>query len=100
MDTSLKFLIWRLGDNRTASDHFSHLYGIDVYGDFVVYVAVGTEGVIAWEWDAELEFRKRDHLKSLPAPALDVAVSGNKLYVLCGELSLRNVQHNEDLIVN
>ena len=30
MPTSLKWLIWRLGDNRTASDHFSHLYGIDI----------------------------------------------------------------------
>jgi hypothetical protein len=100
MITSLKWLIWRLGDNRTASDHFSHLYGIDAYGYSAVYVAAGTEGVHALKWDGEIEFRKRDHLKSLPAPALDVAVSGNKLYVLCGELSLRNVQHNEDLIVN
>ena len=100
MDTSLKFLIWRLGDNRTVSDHFSHLYGIDAHGYFAVYVAAGTEGVHALKWDGEIEFRKRDHLKSLPAPAMDVAVSGNKLYVLCGELSLRNVQHNEDSIVN
>ena len=100
MITSLKWLIWRLGDNRTASDHFSHLYGIDAYGYSAVYVAAGTEGVHALKWDGEIEFRKRDHLKSLPAPALDVAVSGNKLYVLCGELSLRNVQHNEGLIVN
>ena len=100
MDTSLKFLIWRLGDNRTVSDHFSHLYGIDAHGYFAVYVAAGTEGVHALKWDGEIEFRKRDHLKSLPAPAMDVAVSGDKLYVLCGELSLRNVQHNEDLIVN
>ena len=100
MSTSLKWLIWRFGDNRTVSDHFSHLYGIDAYGYFAVYVAAGTEGVHALKWDGEIEFRKWDHLKSLPAPALDVAVSGNKLYVLCGELSLRNVQHNEDLIVN
>ncbi len=100
MPTSLKWLIWRLGDNRTASDHFSHLYGIDTYGYSAVYVAAGTEGVHALKWDGEIEFRKRTHLKSLPAPALDVAVSGNKLYVLCGELSLRDVQHNEDLIVN
>ena len=100
MPTSLKWLRWRLGDNRTASDHFSHLYGIDAYGYSAVYVAAGTQGVHALKWDGEIEFRKRDHLKSLPAPALDVAVSGNKLYVLCGELSLRNVQHNEDLIVN
>ena len=100
MDTSLKFLIWRLGDNRTVSDHFSHLYGIDAHGYFAVYVAAGTEGVHALKWDGEIEFRKRDHLKSLPAPAMDVAVSGDKLYVLCGELNLRNVQHNEDLIVN
>ena len=100
MDTSLKFLIWRLGDNRTVSDHFSHLYGIDAYGYFAVYVAAGKEGVHALKWDGEIEFRKRDHLRSLPAPALDVAVSGDRLYVLCGELSLRDVQHNEDLTVN
>ena len=99
MDTSLKWLTWRIGE-KTVSDHFSRLYGIDAYGYFAVYVAAGAEGVYALKWDGEIEFRKRDHLKSLPAPALDVAVSGNKLYVLCGELSLRNVQHNEDLIVN
>ena len=100
MPTSLRWLIWRLGNNRTASDRFTHLYGIDAYGYFAVYVAAGTEGIHALKWDGTIEFRKRNHLKSLPAPALDVAVSGDKLYVLCGELNLRNVQHNEDLISN
>ena len=51
------------------------------------------------KWDGTIEFRKRNHLKSLPAPALDVAISGDKLYVLCGELGLRNVQYNENLTV-
>ena len=100
MPTSLQWLIWRLENNRTASDRFAHLYGIDAYGYFVVYVAAGTEGVHVLKWDGTIEFRKRDHLKTLPAPALDVAVSGDKLYVLCGELGLRNVQHNENLIAN
>ena len=100
MPTSLKWLIWRLDNSRTASDRFAHLYGIDAYGYFAVYVAAGTEGVHVLKWDGTIEFRKRDHLKTLPAPALDVAVSGDKLYVLCGELGLRNVQHNEDLIAN
>ena len=100
MSTSLKYLIWRLRNNRTASDRFARLYGIDAYGYFAVYVAAGKEGVHALKWDGEIEFRKRDDLKSLPAPALDVAVSGDSLYVLCGELSLRDVQHNEDLSVN
>lgn len=100
LDTSHKWISWRLRNNRTASDRFSHLYGIDAYGYFGVYVAAGTEGVYGLKWEGEVEFRKRDHLKSLPAPALDVAVSGNKLYVLCGELGLRNVQHNEDLIAD
>lgn len=100
LDTSHKWISWRLRNNRTASDRFGHLYGIDAYGYFGVYVAAGTEGVYGLKWDGEVEFRKRDHLKSLPAPALDVAVSGDKLYVLCGELGLRNVQHNEDLITN
>ena len=63
-------------------------------------MAAGTEGVYGLKWDGEVEFRKRDHLKTLPAPALDVAVSGDRLYVLCGELGLRNVQHNENLTVN
>lgn len=99
MPTSLKWLIWRLENNRTASDRFAHLYGIDAYGYFAVYVAAGTEGVHALKWDGTIEFRKRDHLKSLPAPALDVAVSGDKLYVLCGELGLRNVQYNDSLTV-
>ncbi len=100
MSTSVKWLIWRLENNRTASDRFAHLYGIDAYGYFAVYVAAGTEGVHVLKWDGTIEFRKRDHLKTLPAPALDVAVSGDKLYVLCGELGLRNVQHNEKLIAN
>ena len=102
MDTSLKWLIWRLGDNRTASDHFSRLYGIDVYRHSAVYVAAGTEGVYLLHFNPvmDYQFKKWDHLKSLPAPALDVAVSGDRLYVLCGELSLRDVQHNEDLTVN
>ena len=34
MPTSLKWLIWRLENNRTASDRFAHLYGIDAYGYF------------------------------------------------------------------
>ena len=100
MPTSLRWLIWRLENNRTASDRFVHLYGIDAYGYFAVYVAAGTEGVHALKWDGTIEFRKRDHLKTLPSPALDVTVSGDKLYVLCGELNLKNVQHNEDLILN
>ena len=100
MPTSLKWLIWRLENNRTASDRFAHLYGIDAYGYFAVYVAAGTEGVHVLKWDGTIEFRKQDHLKTLPAPALDVAVSGDKLYVLCGELGLRNVQYNEKLIAN
>lgn len=100
MSTSLKRLVWRLKKNRTASNRFSRLYGIDAYGYFTVYVAAGTEGVHGLKWDGEVEFRKQDHLKILPAPALDVAVSGDKLYVLCGELHLRNVQRNEGLISN
>ena len=100
LSTSHKWISWRLRNNRTASDRFGHLYGIDAYGYFGVYVAAGTEGVYGLKWDGEVEFRKRDHLKTLPAPALDVAVSGDRLYVLCGELGLRNVQHNENLTVN
>ena len=101
LDTSRhKWISWRLRNNRTASDRFAHLYGIDAYGYFGVYVAAGTDGVYGLKWDGEVEFWKRDHLKTLPAPALDVAVSGDKLYVLCGELGLRNVQHNENLIAD
>ena len=100
LDTSHKWISWRLRNSRTASERFSALYGIDAYGYFGVYVAAGTEGVYGLKWDGEVEFRKRDHLNSLPAPALDVAVSGDKLYVLCGELGLRNVQYNENLITD
>ena len=70
MPTSLKWLIWRLENNRTASDRFAHLYGIDAYGYFAVYVAAGTEGVHVLKWDGTIEFRKRDHFKTLPAPRL------------------------------
>ena len=100
LDTSHKWISWRLTNNRTASDRFAHLYGIDAYGYCAVYVAAGTEGVYALKWVGDEEFRTLDHLKSLPAPALDVAVSGDKLYVLCGELGLRNLQYNEDLITD
>ena len=101
MDTSHKWLRWRVGE-KTVSDHFSRLYGIDIYGQSAVYVAAGAEGVYLLRFDLfmDRQFKKWTHLKTLPAPALDVAVSGDKLYVLCGELSLRNVQHNEDLIAN
>ena len=101
MDTSLKWLTWRIGE-KTVSDHFSRLYGIDIHGYSAVYVAAGTEGVYLLRFNPvmDYQFKKWTHLKTLPAPALDVAVSGDKLYVLCGELSLQNVQHNEDLIVN
>ena len=101
MDTSHKWLRWRTGE-KTVSDHFSRLYGIDIYGHSAAYVAAGAEGVYLLRFNPfmDYQFKKWDHLKSLPAPALDVAVSGDKLYVLCGELNLRNVQHNEDLISN
>ena len=101
MDTSLKRLRWRVGD-KTVSDHFSGLYGIDIYGRSAVYVAAGTEGLYLLRFDpyVEYQFKKWTHLKTLPAPALDVAVSGDQLYVLCGELGLRNVQHNENLTAN
>ncbi|RKU05637.1 hypothetical protein C6502_22170 [Candidatus Poribacteria bacterium] len=100
LSTSHKWISWRLRNNRTASDRFGHLYGIDAYGYFGVYVAAGTKGVYGLKWDGEVEFWKRDHLETLPGPALDVAVSGDRLYVLCGELGLRNVQHNADLIAD
>ena len=98
MDTSLKWLTWRVGE-KTVSDHFSRLHGIDIYGRSAVYVAAGAEGIYLLRFNPLMDhqFKKWDHLKSLPAPALDVAVSGDKLYVLCGELGLRNVQHNENL---
>ncbi len=98
MDTSHKWLRWRVGE-KTVSDHFSRLYGIDIYGQSAVYVAAGAEGVYLLRFDPFMDhqFKKWTHLKTLPAPALDVAVSGDKLYVLCGELGLRNVQYNEDL---
>ena len=101
MDTSLKWLTWRVGE-KTVSDHFSRLYGIDTYGRSAVYVAAGADGVYLLRFDPLMDhqFKKWTHLKTLPAPALDVAVSGDKLYVLCGELGLRNVQHNENLIAN
>ena len=101
IDTSHKWLRWRIGE-KTVSDHFSRLYGIDIYGHFAAYVAAGAEGVYLLRFNPFMDhqFKKWDHLKTLPAPALDVAVSGDKLYVLCGELGLRNVQHNEDLILN
>ena len=101
MDTSLKWLTWRIGE-KTVSDHFSRLYGIDIHGHSAVYVAAGTEGVYLLRFNPvmDYQFKKWTHLKTLPAPALDVAASGDKLYVLCGELHLRNVQHNEELIAN
>ena len=98
MSTAFQLIRWRIGD-KTVSDHFSRLYGIDIYGQSAVYVAAGAEGLYLLRFDPFMDhqFKKWTHLKSLPAPALDVAVFGDKLYVLCGELNLRNVQHNEGL---
>ena len=93
---SLKILRWRL-KNRTVSDSYPRLYGIDAHGHSV-YVAAGESGVDVLKSDGFIEFSRRGRLKSLPAPALDVASSGGKLYVLCGELNVKNVQHNERLI--
>ena len=97
MMTSMKFLIWQMPNNRTASDYYPRLYGIDAYGYSTVYVAAGASGVYVLKWDGFVEFTKRAHLQALPAPALDVASSAGKLYVLCGELNVKNVQHNERL---
>ena len=96
MMTSLKLLEWRVKDNRTASDYYPRLYGIDAHG-YSVYVATGESGVDVLKSDGFIEFSRRGRLKSLPAPALDVASSAGKLYVLCGELNVKNVQHNERL---
>ena len=86
---SLKILIWR-------SDKYPRLYGIDAHGHSV-YVAAGESGVDVLKSDGFIEFSRRGRLKTLPAPALDVASSAGKLYVLCGELNIKNVQHNERL---
>ena len=96
MMTSLKFLRWKVRDNRTVSDYYPRLYGIDAHGHSV-YVATGESGVDVLKWDGFVEFSRRGRLKALPAPALDVASSAGKLYVLCGELNIKNVQHNERL---
>ena len=97
MMTSMKFLIWQMPNNRTASDYYPRLCGIDAYGYSAVYVAAGANGVYVLKWNGFVEFTKRAHLQTLPAPALDVASSAGKLYVLCGELNVKNVQHNERL---
>ena len=74
MDTSHKWLTWRVGEE-TVSDHFSRLYGIDIYGRSAVYVAAGAEGVYLLRFDPFMDhqFKKWTHLKTLPAPALGVA---------------------------
>ena len=86
---SLKILTWRC--------YYPRLYGIDAHG-YSVYVAAGETGVDVLKSDGFIEFSRRGRLKILPAPALDVASSAGKLYVLCGELNVKNVQHNERLI--
>jgi hypothetical protein len=92
-------LFWKLKPSRkyNLSDYFGHLYGMDTRGHEQAYLAAGKDGVYVIDllWDTRHRFVTRECYRDLPASALDVCVANNKLYILCGELDMQNIKHNE-----
>jgi hypothetical protein len=82
--------------NDYVSDRFNQIYGMAVHGYQQVFLAAGTEGIYRLKWP--LSSQRLDihaHYEDLPSPAIDVYATRHHLYILCGELHLKNVQHNE-----
>ena len=95
--TDFKSIRWGPNNkNHYTSDRFNHIYGMAVRGYKQVYLAAGTEGIYYLKqhplgWPLRTHARYED----LPSPAIDVYVRDDRLYILCGELKLKNVQHND-----
>ena len=70
---------------------------MDTRGHKQAYLAAGKDGVYIVDllWATRHRFVTRECYRDLPGPALDVCVTDDKLYILCGELDLQNIQHNE-----
>ncbi len=97
MTTNIKAVFWGpTNTNDYISDRFNHIYGMAARGYEQVYLAAGTEGVYFLKQPPiGAHLRTHARYKDLPSPAIDVYVSDDSLYILCGELHLKNVQHNE-----
>ena len=95
--TEFKSIRWGPNNkNHYTSDRFNHIHGMAARGYKQVYLAAGTEGIYYLKqhprgWPLRTYARYED----LPSPAIDVYVRDDRLYILCGELHLKNVQHNE-----
>ena len=99
MDTAFKVVLWGPDNkNKYVSDYFNLIVGMDARDYSYVYLATGNEGVsILKRRPTRYQFDTLTRYKDLPSPALDVCVKNDKLYILCGELSLKDVQYNESV---
>ena len=112
-DTRDKALhMWRIKltdgtDSYTYSDYFNHIYGMDTREHTQAYLAAGREGIYVVDLRI-VDLRNPPHARrgrlitrerysDLPTPVLDVRIAHNKLYILCGELNMQNVEHNESI---
>ena len=99
MDTAFKVVLWGPDNkNKYVSDYFNLISGMDARGYSYIYLATGTEGISILK--RKPQYHRLSILtryKDVPSPALDVCVKNDKLYILCGELSLKNVQYNESI---
>ena len=99
MDTAFKVVLWGPDNkNKYVSDYFNLISGMDARGYSYVYLATGTEGISILKRKPQYHrLSTLTRYKDVPSPALDVCVTNDKLYILCGELNLKNVQHNESV---
>ena len=99
MDTAFKVVLWGPNNkNEYVSEYFNRISGMDARDYSYVYLAPGADGVsILKRRPSRYQFDTLHRFKDLPSPALDVCVTDGKLYLLCGELRLKNIQHNESI---
>ena len=97
MKTNNRVVIWGpTNTNDYISNRFNNIYGMAARGYEQVYLAAGTEGVYFLKQPPlGGNFRIHACYEDLPSPAIDVYVTADQLHILCGELHLKNVQHNE-----
>ena len=99
MDTAFKVVLWGPNNkNEYVSDYFNLISGMDARDYSHVYLATGNDGIsILKRRPNRYRLQTLTRYEDLPSPALDVCVTNGKLYILCGELNLKNVQYNESV---
>lgn len=99
MDIAFKVVLWGPNNrNEYVSDYFNLISGMDARGYSYIYLATGTEGISILKRQPQYRrIRTLTRYEDMPSPALDVCVTNDNLYILCGELSVKNVQHNESI---